>query len=259
MDVAGQAFAFAGGRLDLQGAGQGAFTGAGDLDDVADRYGRHPDQQDVVDRVPGGLAAFDDVGGGDEGGGEGRPPPAALQREGEDRARRPDRRQGGAVLLLGLEVGERGEEYPGEGHREIDAEETLGAARRVGHPGQGGERPHGQDGEEGDGHPRAFVLVAAQARQQDRVDQRQHAVRGQGLPQRLLDRHPHDPFAPGHVLPRSPPRSPAGAVTRRAAPSPPSPRRPSASPRRRPASPRRRSAAWPRSRRCPRTPGRRAS
>lgn len=86
MDVAGEPFAFAGGGLDLQGAGQGAFTGAGDLGDVPDGDGGDPDQQDVVVGVPAGLAALDDVGDGDEGGGEGRPPPAALDREGEDRA-----------------------------------------------------------------------------------------------------------------------------------------------------------------------------
>ncbi len=91
VDVAGEPFAFAGGGLDLQGAGEGALTGAGDLDDVPDGDGGDPDQQDVVEGVPAGVAALDDVGGGDERGGEGRPPPAALDGEGEDRSGRPDR------------------------------------------------------------------------------------------------------------------------------------------------------------------------
>src|SRR5207253_8373069 len=85
VDVPGQALALPGRRLDLQGAGEGALGGAGDLDDVADGDGGDPDEDHVVDGVAGRLAALDEVGDGDRRGGERGPAPAALDGEGEDR------------------------------------------------------------------------------------------------------------------------------------------------------------------------------
>src|SRR5690606_8385614 len=113
--------------LDLQGAGEGALGGAGDLDAVADGDGGDPDEDHVVHGVAGGAAAFDEVGGGDEGGGEGRPAPAALDGEGEHGPGGPDRRQGGAagVDAVGV-VDEGGEQDAGERDGQVGGEEALG-------------------------------------------------------------------------------------------------------------------------------------
>ena len=96
-----------------------------------------------MEGVPGGVGALHDVGDGHQRGGERGPAPAALDRAGEHRAGRRYRRQRRAVDVLGVQVGERGEQDAGEHDGEVDGEEALGAGGRARHPGQGRERSTG--------------------------------------------------------------------------------------------------------------------
>lgn len=197
MDVAGQPLAFAGGGLDLQGAGQGGLTGPGDLDDVPDGDRGDPDQQHVVQGVAGGVAPVDeDVGRGHEGRGESGPAPAALDREGQDGTRRPDAGEGGPARgdpLVGVRV--RGEQDAGQGDGQVRAQEALGAAGRVRDLAEGDQGPQREAGEVAGRGARVVELLVRGEEEQHRVDHGQQPVAGQGAPQRLLDRHAHDTFA----------------------------------------------------------------
>lgn len=96
-------------------------------------------------------------------------------------------------------VGEPGEQDADDRDGDVGREEPFGATGRARHLRQGHQRPAYQHREVGDGQPWALELVVRADEEADRVDHRQDPVAGERSPQRLLDRHAHDPLTLRHI------------------------------------------------------------